>query len=204
MRKLFLVPLAVACTLVIAASASAAEVETIALFDFAASETPESIQVDRHGNIYVSLARTGEIRQNRPGRHPVDPGAPAAAPGDPALPEQPVGSAGDSRHRPRSPGQRLRWGEVVQRGRPRYLEGDARRPAVAGRQSAWRPFPGASPTASPTTTARSMSPIAPSRWSGGSTLTARAQRRSGPPIRCCSTRPTTARVSGAEWPADLP
>ena len=32
MRKLFLVPLAVACTLV-AASASAAEVETLALFD---------------------------------------------------------------------------------------------------------------------------------------------------------------------------
>ena len=57
MRKLFLVPLAVACTLV-AASASAAEVETIALFDPAASETPESIQIDRHGHIYVSLALT--------------------------------------------------------------------------------------------------------------------------------------------------
>ena len=54
MRKLFLVPLAVACTLVVA-SASAAEVETIALFDPAVPETPESIQVDRHGHIYVSL-----------------------------------------------------------------------------------------------------------------------------------------------------
>src|SRR5881396_2724521 len=47
MRKLFLVSLIVACTLV-AASASAAEVETIALFDPAAFETPESIQIDRH------------------------------------------------------------------------------------------------------------------------------------------------------------
>jgi hypothetical protein len=59
MRKLFLVPLAIACTLV-AASASAAEVETIALFDPAVLETPESIQIDRHGNISVSLALTGE------------------------------------------------------------------------------------------------------------------------------------------------
>lgn len=55
MRKLFLVLLAVACTLV-AASASAAEVETVVLFDFTASERPESIQVDRHGHIYVSLS----------------------------------------------------------------------------------------------------------------------------------------------------
>jgi sugar lactone lactonase YvrE len=65
MRKLFLVPLAVACTLV-AASASAAEVETIALFDPAAFETPESIQIDRHGHIYVSLALTGEVRKIAP------------------------------------------------------------------------------------------------------------------------------------------
>ena len=42
------------------------EVETIALFDFAASERPESIQVDRHGHVYVSLALTGEIRQIAP------------------------------------------------------------------------------------------------------------------------------------------
>jgi hypothetical protein len=65
MRKLFLVLLAVACTLV-AASASAAEVETIALFDPVAFETPESIQVDRHGNIYISLFLTGEIRKITP------------------------------------------------------------------------------------------------------------------------------------------
>ena len=65
MRKLCLVPLAVVCTLV-AASASAAEVETIALFDFAAFETPESIQIDRHGNIYVSFLLTGEIRKVAP------------------------------------------------------------------------------------------------------------------------------------------
>src|SRR5687768_5354122 len=65
MHKLFLVPLAVACTLV-AASASVAGVETIALFDPAAFETPESVQVDRHGHIYVSLALTGEIRKIAP------------------------------------------------------------------------------------------------------------------------------------------
>jgi sugar lactone lactonase YvrE len=65
MRKLFLVSLAVACTLV-AASAFAAEVETIALFDPEVPETPESIQVDRHGYIYVSLARTGEVRKIAP------------------------------------------------------------------------------------------------------------------------------------------
>jgi sugar lactone lactonase YvrE len=65
MRKLFLVPLVVACTLV-AASAYAAEVETIALFDPEVPETPESIQIDRHGYIYVSLARTGEVRKIAP------------------------------------------------------------------------------------------------------------------------------------------
>jgi sugar lactone lactonase YvrE len=65
MRKLFLVPLAIACTFV-AASASATKVKTITLFDPAVPETPESIQVDRHGNIYVSLARTGEIRTIAP------------------------------------------------------------------------------------------------------------------------------------------
>ena len=65
MRKLLLVPLVVAYALV-AVSASAAGVETIALFDPKASETPESIQIDRHGNIYVSLALTGEIRKIAP------------------------------------------------------------------------------------------------------------------------------------------
>ncbi len=65
MSKLFLFPLAVAFTLV-TASASAAEIETIVLFNPATPETPESIQVDRHGNLYVSLSRTGEVRKISP------------------------------------------------------------------------------------------------------------------------------------------
>ena len=65
MRKLFLAPLAVACILV-AASAFAARVKTVALFDPEAFETPESVQIDRHGNAYVSLALTGEIRKIAP------------------------------------------------------------------------------------------------------------------------------------------
>jgi sugar lactone lactonase YvrE len=65
MRKLFLILLVVACTLV-ASSASAVEVETVALFDPAVLETPESIQIDRHGNIYVSFLLTGEIRKIAP------------------------------------------------------------------------------------------------------------------------------------------
>ena len=56
---------AVACLLV-AASTFAADVETIALFDPAVPETPESIQIDRHGHIYISLARTGEVRKIAP------------------------------------------------------------------------------------------------------------------------------------------
>ena len=31
---------------------------------------PESIQIDRHGNAYISLRRTGEVRKVAPGRHP--------------------------------------------------------------------------------------------------------------------------------------
>jgi len=65
MRKCLLVPLAVVYTLV-ATSAFAARVETIALFDPAALETPESIQIDCHGNIYVSLALTSEVRKIAP------------------------------------------------------------------------------------------------------------------------------------------
>jgi sugar lactone lactonase YvrE len=65
MRKLFLVPLVVACTLV-TASAAAAKGKTVALFDPDASETPESVQIDRQGNAYVSLALTGEIRKIAP------------------------------------------------------------------------------------------------------------------------------------------
>jgi sugar lactone lactonase YvrE len=66
-RTLIILPLtfAVACVLV-AASTFAAEVETIALFDPAVPETPESIQIDRHGHIYISLAQTGEVRKIAP------------------------------------------------------------------------------------------------------------------------------------------
>jgi sugar lactone lactonase YvrE len=65
MRKLFLVPLIIACTLV-AACSSDTDVETVALFDSTVPETPESIQVDLQGIVYVSLARTGEIRKIDP------------------------------------------------------------------------------------------------------------------------------------------
>jgi sugar lactone lactonase YvrE len=65
MHKLFLVLLVIACTLV-AACTSDTEVETVALFDSTVPETPESIQVDRQGIVYVSLARTGEIRKIDP------------------------------------------------------------------------------------------------------------------------------------------
>jgi sugar lactone lactonase YvrE len=50
----------------VAASASAAEVETIVLFNAEIPETPESIQVDREGNIYVSLSRIGQVRKISP------------------------------------------------------------------------------------------------------------------------------------------
>jgi len=44
-------------------SVLAASVEVVALFDPAAFETPESIQFDRSGNAYISMALTGEIRK---------------------------------------------------------------------------------------------------------------------------------------------
>src|ERR687884_303240 len=49
-----------------AARASAATLDTVALFNPAAFETPESIQFDRHGNAYISLALTGEVRKIAP------------------------------------------------------------------------------------------------------------------------------------------
>ncbi|HEY9405390.1 MAG TPA: hypothetical protein VIQ24_22260 [Pyrinomonadaceae bacterium] len=48
------------------ASAFAPGVETVALFNPAAFETPESIQFDRHGNAYISMAMTGEVRKVAP------------------------------------------------------------------------------------------------------------------------------------------
>jgi len=44
----------------------AGRVETLALFDAAALEAPESIAIDRDGTIYISLALTGEIRRIAP------------------------------------------------------------------------------------------------------------------------------------------
>ena len=51
---------------VLAQSGSAQGLETVALFNPAAFETPESIQIDRRGNIYISMALTGEIRKIAP------------------------------------------------------------------------------------------------------------------------------------------
>ena len=51
---------------VLAQSGSAQGVETVALFNPAAFETPESIQIDRRGNTYISMALTGEIRKIAP------------------------------------------------------------------------------------------------------------------------------------------
>lgn len=45
------------------AAAAAADLSTVALFNPAAFETPESVQFDRHGNAYVSMALTGEVRK---------------------------------------------------------------------------------------------------------------------------------------------
>jgi sugar lactone lactonase YvrE len=48
------------------AAAPAADLSTVALFNPNAFETPESVQFDRHGNAYVSLALTGEVRKIAP------------------------------------------------------------------------------------------------------------------------------------------
>ncbi|HEV2803105.1 MAG TPA: hypothetical protein VGW12_21740 [Pyrinomonadaceae bacterium] len=67
MRKLSSILLASCAALILAAaSVSAADVQTVALFNPAAFETPESIQFDRHGNAYISMALTGEIRKIAP------------------------------------------------------------------------------------------------------------------------------------------
>lgn len=49
-----------------AGGASAADLSTVALFNPNAFETPESVQFDRHGNAYLSLALTGEVRKIAP------------------------------------------------------------------------------------------------------------------------------------------
>jgi sugar lactone lactonase YvrE len=47
-------------------AARAQSAETLVLFDAAKLETPESLVFDRAGNVYVSLALTGEIRKITP------------------------------------------------------------------------------------------------------------------------------------------
>jgi sugar lactone lactonase YvrE len=42
------------------------QVQVVALFDASKLETPESIAIDRHDNIFLSLALTGEIRKIAP------------------------------------------------------------------------------------------------------------------------------------------
>ncbi len=51
---------------ILAQSVSKQRVETVALFNPAASDTPESIQIDRRGARYISMALTGEIRKIAP------------------------------------------------------------------------------------------------------------------------------------------
>jgi sugar lactone lactonase YvrE len=48
---------------------SARNITTVVEFNAAASEAPENLAVDHHGNIYVSLALTGEIKKVTPEGH---------------------------------------------------------------------------------------------------------------------------------------
>ena len=64
-RLLLLLIVCAACALTTGASVPAG-VETVALFNPAAFETPESVQFDRHGNAYLSMALTGEVRKIAP------------------------------------------------------------------------------------------------------------------------------------------
>lgn len=68
-KSLSLAALVPLCALAAPARAThrcAPVVETIKLFDPAASETPESLQFDHRGNLLVSLALTGELRRIAP------------------------------------------------------------------------------------------------------------------------------------------
>jgi len=47
----------------LAFSGPAVAADTVVLFDPFAYETPESIQIDTSGSMYVSLAMTGEVRR---------------------------------------------------------------------------------------------------------------------------------------------
>ena len=59
--------LAAGAALLVVTSAAAVDVDTVALFNPAAFETPESVQIARDGAIYVGMALTGEIRRIAPG-----------------------------------------------------------------------------------------------------------------------------------------
>ena len=65
MMKLSLALLLCAAAL-FAPNAAAAAVDTVVQFNPGAFEAPESIQFDRRGNIYVTLALTGEVRKIAP------------------------------------------------------------------------------------------------------------------------------------------
>ena len=58
--------MAVGAAVLVATSAAAVDVDTVALFNPAALETPESVQIARDGAIYVGMALTGEIRRIAP------------------------------------------------------------------------------------------------------------------------------------------
>jgi sugar lactone lactonase YvrE len=63
---MFKLSLALLLCALFAVGTSAADLSTVALFNPAAFEAPESVQFDRHGNAYLSLALTGELRKIAP------------------------------------------------------------------------------------------------------------------------------------------
>jgi len=58
--------LAFGLLMILPLSAHAQSAETLVSFDAAKLETPENLVFDRHGNLYISLALTGEIRKITP------------------------------------------------------------------------------------------------------------------------------------------
>lgn len=63
---MFKLSLALMLCVCFSVGALAADLSTVALFNPNAFEAPESVQFDRHGNAYVSLALTGEVRKIAP------------------------------------------------------------------------------------------------------------------------------------------
>lgn len=56
----------VASWMLSSSASAAADVDTVVSFDSDSLETPESLAFDKHGNMYVSLALTGEVRKIAP------------------------------------------------------------------------------------------------------------------------------------------